>query len=107
MWVRGYGATAIPEYGGFPSVHGRCSEPSDEDVPKSFGSFLIIWPDVAGYCARVSFSFRRLMCIQKNKNLVVHGTRAPYHAHTSFRLLNAGEWEVGGHCFYPAFSFER
>ena len=34
-------------------------------------------------------------------------TRPPYHAHTSFRLLNAGEWETGGHCLYPAFSFER
>ena len=67
MWVREYCATAIPEYGGFPSVHGRCSEPPDEDVPKCFGSFLTVWPDVAGYCARVSFSFRPLMCIQKKK----------------------------------------
>jgi len=75
MRVRDYGVTAIPEFGEFPSVHGRCSVPSHQDAPKCFGSFLVIWPDVAGYYARVSFSFRPHMCIQKKKNLVVHGTR--------------------------------
>jgi len=35
------------------------------------------------------------------------GARSPHHARTSFRLLNAGECQVGGHCVYPAFLFER
>jgi len=67
MWVREYGAPGILEYGIFPAVHRRCSEPSDEDIPNSFGSFSTIWPDAAGSCARVFFTFYSPMCIQKKK----------------------------------------